>query len=47
MNLQKAKLPNFIKNQLGRSIVTAAAAAAARDNDDISMIYPMDRWLEW
>ena len=41
MNLQKAKLPNFLKNQLGRSIVTAAAAA--RDNDDISMIYPMDR----
>ena len=41
MNLQKAKLPNFLKNQLGRSIV--AAAAAARDNGDISMIYPMDR----
>ena len=37
----EAKLPNFLKNQLGKSIVTAAAAA--RDNDDVSMIYPMDR----
>ena len=43
MNLQKANLPNLLKNLLGRSIVTAAAAAAARDNGDISMIYPMDR----
>ena len=41
MNVQKAKLPLYLKNLLGRSIVTAAAAA--RDNDDVSMIYPMDR----
>jgi hypothetical protein len=33
-------LPNLIKNLLGRSIVTAAPAG--RDNDDVSMIHPMD-----
>jgi len=40
MNLQKASFPNLIKNLLGRSIVTAAPAG--RDNDDVSMIHPMD-----
>jgi hypothetical protein len=35
-----ASLPNLIKNLLGRSIVTDAAAG--RDKDDVSMIHPMD-----
>jgi hypothetical protein len=33
MNLQKANLLNLLKNLLGRSIVTDAAAG--RDNDDV------------
>ena len=40
MNLQKANLPNLLKNLLGRSIVTGAVAG--RDKDDASMIHPMD-----
>jgi hypothetical protein len=43
MNLQKANLLNLLKNQLGRSIVTDAAAG--RDNDDVSMIHPMNGWI--
>lgn len=39
-DLQKANLLNLLKNLLGRSIVTAAPAG--RDNDDVSMIHPMD-----
>ena len=39
MILQKANLPNLLKNLLGRSIVTRAGAG--RDNDDVSMIHPM------
>jgi len=39
-DLQKANLLNLLKNLLGRSIVTAAAAG--RENDDVSMIHPMD-----
>ena len=39
-DLQKANLLNLLKNLLGRSIVTDAAAG--RDNDDVSMIHPMD-----
>jgi hypothetical protein len=39
MNLQKASLPNLIKNLLRRSIVTAAPAG--RDDDDVGMIHPM------
>jgi hypothetical protein len=39
-DLQKANLLNLLKNLLGGSIVTAAAVG--RDNDDVSMIHPMD-----
>lgn len=42
-DLQKASLPNLIKNQLGRSIVTAAPAG--RDNVDVSMIHLMVGWV--